>query len=78
MKALKCDICGGIVEFLPRSKEGTADVKPNKLFFIYTNADGYEFHSSGFDLCPDCHAALLATIKKIIDDRRKTESNTPN
>lgn len=71
-RALKCDICGEMVEFLPRSKEGTADVKPNKMLFIYTNSDGYEFSKSVFDICPDCHAAIMATVNKIIDDKWKT------
>ena len=72
-KALKCDICGAMVEFLPRSKEGTADVKPNRMLFIYVNGDGYEFSKDVFDICPNCCTA----IKRAIDNRR-TLTDTPN
>ena len=65
MKALKCDICGGLVEFVIPTKGKPAI--PNKLQFYYK--DEFDEKSSGrlFDICPDCYAA----IKKTIDDRRK-------
>lgn len=66
MKALKCDICGGLVEFV-RIPQKVKPVIPNKLQFYYK--DEFDEKSSGrlFDICPECYAA----IKKTIDDRRK-------
>lgn len=66
MKALKCDICGGLVEFV-RIPQKVKHVIPNKLQFYYKDEFDEKSGGSLFDICPECYAA----IKKTIDDRRK-------
>ena len=64
-RALKCDICGGLVEFVTLEKG--RHIIPNKLQFYYKDEFDEKSKGSLFDICPECYAA----IKKTVDDRRK-------